>query len=190
MRCPQPGMAGAAEEVVAVVVRQNEDGFEIVDGEHGWRAAKEVGLATIACEVIEADDFEAMRRMHEPSRYGKPDTVGLIEIKRRMMVMRRLSTRTLARKLGVCESTILPILGSLEHFIKRCGNEPKFVMEVHSAIEELVTFGNQFEEALQRFRKCPEENQEPHDFHGFVALRNALYDEAETTEDHVDEVAS
>jgi len=46
------------------IVRPVEDGFEIVDGEHGWRAAQEVGLPEIACEVIEADDSVESGRTH------------------------------------------------------------------------------------------------------------------------------
>src|SRR5215208_6586730 len=51
-RLPKPvvvrnGCAGEAGE------------YLIVDGEHGWRAAQEVGLAEVACEIIAADDFEA-----------------------------------------------------------------------------------------------------------------------------------
>jgi len=44
-----------------VVVRPHRDRWLIVDGEHGWRAAREAGLAEVPCEVIEVGDFEAMR---------------------------------------------------------------------------------------------------------------------------------
>ena len=39
-----------------VVARPNGDGqYIIVDGEHGWRAAREAGLSEIAVEVVEAE---------------------------------------------------------------------------------------------------------------------------------------
>src|SRR5215831_3020893 len=46
-----------------VVVRRNDKSgrYLIVDGEHGWRAAAKAGLEKVPCELIEADDFEAMR---------------------------------------------------------------------------------------------------------------------------------
>ena len=37
-----------------VVVQRNGDGYMIVDGEHGWRAAGEVGLTDVLCEVFPA----------------------------------------------------------------------------------------------------------------------------------------
>ena len=45
-----------------IIVRKNGEGHEIIDGEHGWRAAKEVGLKTVPSEVLEADNFEARRQ--------------------------------------------------------------------------------------------------------------------------------
>jgi len=43
-----------------IVVRHHGEQFEIVDGEHNWQAAQEVGLTELPCEIIDADDFEAM----------------------------------------------------------------------------------------------------------------------------------
>ena len=48
-----------------VVVRPIGSDYLIVDGEHGWRAAQEAGLVEVPCEVIEVDDFEAMRQTHK-----------------------------------------------------------------------------------------------------------------------------
>src|SRR5690606_29130015 len=58
-----------------VVVRPNGDGYVIVDGEHGWRAAQEVGLPEITCEVIEVDDFEAMRQTYKRNQHGQHNPV-------------------------------------------------------------------------------------------------------------------
>jgi ParB-like chromosome segregation protein Spo0J len=41
-----------------ITVRRLDDGYVIVDGEHSWRAASEVGLAEVPCEIIEGDDVE------------------------------------------------------------------------------------------------------------------------------------
>src|SRR3972149_8603943 len=53
-----------------VVLRQNAEGYLIVDGEHNWRAAREAGLESIPCEVIDADDFEAMRQTYKRNQHG------------------------------------------------------------------------------------------------------------------------
>jgi ParB/RepB/Spo0J family partition protein len=82
------------------------DEYEIVDGEHGWRASKEVGLAQIACEVIEADLFEAMRQTYKRNQHGTHDRVALGRMFRRMMDERGLSNRQLANEINVSEGTI------------------------------------------------------------------------------------
>lgn len=89
-----------------VVVRRNCDGFEIVDGEHGWRAARECGLKDLPCEVIEADDFEAMRQTYKRNQHGKHDVVMEGQMFRRMRSSRRLSNRELARELAMSEGTV------------------------------------------------------------------------------------
>ena len=37
-----------------IVVRQLGNHYQIVDGEHGWRAARSLGITKVLCEVIEA----------------------------------------------------------------------------------------------------------------------------------------
>ena len=89
-----------------VVVREVEGGYLIVDGEHGWRAACEVGQAEIPCEVIEADDFEAMRQTYKRNQHGTHDRVALGQMFRRMMDERSISNRQLAKEINVSEGTI------------------------------------------------------------------------------------
>jgi ParB/RepB/Spo0J family partition protein len=89
-----------------VVVREAENGYLIVDGEHGWRAACEVGLAEIPCEVIEAYDFEAMRQTYKRNQHGTHDRVALGQMFRRMMDERDISNRELAKEISVSEGTI------------------------------------------------------------------------------------
>jgi ParB/RepB/Spo0J family partition protein len=89
-----------------VVVRKNCDGYEVVDGEHGWRAAIEVGLENVACEVVEADDFEAMRQTYKRNQHGKHDPVLEGRMFREMRNVRDTSNRELARELDMSEGTI------------------------------------------------------------------------------------
>lgn len=74
-----------------VIVRANGDGWDIVDGEHGWRAAKEVGLAEVNCEVVAVDDFEAMRQTYKRNQHGTHNPVLLGQIFQRMLKERDLS---------------------------------------------------------------------------------------------------
>jgi ParB/RepB/Spo0J family partition protein len=80
--------------------------YMIVDGEHGWRAAQEVGLTEIPCEVIDADDFEAMRQTYKRNQHGTHNPVLLGRMFRRMMETRGLSLRALAGEISVSEGTI------------------------------------------------------------------------------------
>lgn len=89
-----------------VVVRPHGDRYVIVDGEHGWRAAGEAGLTEVVCEVIEVDDFEAMRQTFKRNQHGTHDPVRLGRMFQRMKVTRRLSQRRLAKAVGVSEGTI------------------------------------------------------------------------------------
>lgn len=43
----------------ALVVRPRENYFEVVDGEHRWRIARELGLAEVPCLVVNLSDTEA-----------------------------------------------------------------------------------------------------------------------------------
>jgi ParB/RepB/Spo0J family partition protein len=89
-----------------VVVRPNGQGFLIVDGEHGWRAAQKVGLAEIPCEVIDADDFEAMRQTYKRNQHGTHEPIKLGRMFQRMMEDRKLSQRDLAKEIAVSEGTV------------------------------------------------------------------------------------
>jgi ParB/RepB/Spo0J family partition protein len=89
-----------------VVVRRCGDVYTIVDGEHGWRAAKEAGLKEVPCEVIDADEFEAMRQTYKRNQHGTHDPVLLGRMFRQMIEARSLSARSLAEEIGVSEGTI------------------------------------------------------------------------------------
>jgi hypothetical protein len=89
-----------------VVVRADGDSYVIVDGEHGWRAAKEAGLREVLCEVIEADSFEAMRQTYKRNQHGEHDPVLLGHMFRQMLKERQLSCRKLAEEICVSEGTV------------------------------------------------------------------------------------
>ncbi len=89
-----------------VVVRRKGDGWEIVDGEHSWRAAQETGLTDVPCEVIDADDFESMRQTYKRNQHGTHDSVRLGRMFRQMTEARGLSQRALAKEINVSEGTV------------------------------------------------------------------------------------
>ena len=89
-----------------VVVRPNGKAFVIVDGEHGWRAAKEADLVEVPCEVIDADNFEARRQTFKRNQHGSHNPVLLGRMFRQMMEQRDLSQRALAKKIDVSEGTV------------------------------------------------------------------------------------
>ncbi len=90
-----------------VVVRPGSNGeFIIVDGEHAWKAAKEVGLEAIPCEIIEADDFEAMRQTYKRNQHGTRNKLLLGKMFKRMGQERGLSLRDLAKEIEISEGTV------------------------------------------------------------------------------------
>jgi len=95
--CPKP-----------IVVRGNGQAgmYTIIDGEHVWRAAREIGLTELPCEVIEADDFEAMRQTYKRNQHGRHDRVKEGLMFERMMKERSLSQREIAAEVEVSEGTV------------------------------------------------------------------------------------
>lgn len=89
-----------------IVVIREGDGYIIVDGEHAWRAAKDVGLKEVPCEILEVDLFEAMRQTAMRNCHGENDPVRLGRLYDRMLKARNLSNRALAAKLRITEGSI------------------------------------------------------------------------------------
>lgn len=46
-----------------IIVRPMGDGYQIIEGEHRWRACKKLGYKSVLCEVHERDDQEALARL-------------------------------------------------------------------------------------------------------------------------------
>lgn len=90
-----------------IVCRPVGDRFQIIDGEHAWRAAQEVGLIKVPCEVLaDADDFECMRQTFKRNRGGTDNPVRLGQMFERMMKEKKLSARALAEEMGISDTTI------------------------------------------------------------------------------------
>lgn len=94
-RCPKP-----------IVVRREGAQWLIVDGEHGWRAAKAIGLPEVDCEVVDVDKFEAMRQTYKRNQHGRHDPVRLGKMFRLMLAERACSQRGLATAMGLSDATV------------------------------------------------------------------------------------
>lgn len=108
-----------------VVVRRLRNKYQIVDGEHAWRAACEVGFTEVPCEVVEFDDFEAMRQTHCRNRGGKDNPLKLGEMLARMRKERKLSIRKLASEMELADGTVRNHLDYVRAFNLRVAHAPE-----------------------------------------------------------------
>src|SRR4051812_21202496 len=58
-----------------IVVRPKGDHYEILDGEHAWKAADDAGFEEVLCDVIPADDFEARLQCFLRNQHGTHNPV-------------------------------------------------------------------------------------------------------------------
>jgi len=89
-----------------LIVRPYQDQFQIVDGEHGWRAAKELDLPEVPCEVLDIDDFEARRQTYKRNSHGQNDPLKLGQMFDQMRKAKKLSVRKLAKEIDLPEATV------------------------------------------------------------------------------------
>lgn len=89
-----------------VVVRPNGHGYIIIDGYHGWLAAKEAGLSQVPCEVLDIDEFEAMRQTYKRNQHGTHNPVLQGKMFQRMMGSSGLSQRAFAEMINISEGTV------------------------------------------------------------------------------------
>jgi len=89
-----------------IIVRPNGNGYVIVDGEHGWRAARDCDLNEVPCEIIDVDDFEAMRQTYKRNQHGIHNIVKQGHMFKQMLELKGLSRRELAKEIEVSEGTI------------------------------------------------------------------------------------
>lgn len=110
-----------------VIVRSNESGkFAIVDGEHGWRASKEVGLSEIPVEILDIDGFEARRQTYKRNRHGEHNPILLGRMFAQMKAERGLSNVQLAKEIEISEGTVRNALMSAEAFEARNGYDQSY----------------------------------------------------------------
>ncbi len=89
-----------------IVIRQADDRYSTVDGEHGLKAALDLGMPEVWVELVEADDFEARLQSHNRNLHGEADRVKQARMFLQMKDMGALSQRQLAERLRMPESTL------------------------------------------------------------------------------------
>jgi ParB/RepB/Spo0J family partition protein len=89
-----------------IVVRRVGDMYQIVDGEHNWRAAQEAGLTEVPVTVEAMDDFEAMRQTLKRNQHGHHDPLAEGEMFAQMKKAKNFSNRQLAEEITMPEATI------------------------------------------------------------------------------------
>lgn len=90
-----------------IVVRLKDSGrFEVVDGEHGLRAAMKAEMNSVLCHIVEVDDFEARRQSFTRNLHGTHDKVLEGRMFREMLAFREMSQRKLAVELGISEGAV------------------------------------------------------------------------------------
>jgi ParB/RepB/Spo0J family partition protein len=123
-----------------VVVRSGPkpDTYVIVDGEHRWRAAREIGLNTVPCEIIDVDDTEARRQTYKRNRHGNDNQVRLGRMFEHMWKQGNGSLRELAEQLDISEGTVRNALKYSHAAELRNGYAPDGTVQVSEAADEAI----------------------------------------------------
>lgn len=80
--------------------------YTIIDGEHTYKASKELKLKEIPCEIVEADEFEKRRLTYKYNQHGEHDKVLLGAMFKQMLDMENISQRELAKRIDISEGTV------------------------------------------------------------------------------------
>jgi len=89
-----------------IVVRKVKSKYIIVDGEQNYKGACAVGLKIVPCEIITANNFEAMRQTYKRNQHGRHNPVKEGEMFSRMMKDKAISIRGLADEINISDGKI------------------------------------------------------------------------------------
>ncbi len=105
---------------------------------HTREAAEELGWTELPCQIMEIDDFEAMRQTLKRNQHGSHNPLREGEMFTRMMAERNLSQRELAKEINISEATVRTALlypKALQLRISYAGDES----QARDEIETLTT---------------------------------------------------
>jgi hypothetical protein len=125
-----------------LVLRSNGStgSFEIVDGEHAYRAMIVLGIETLKpgwYEIEQYDDFEAMRQTYKRNQHGTHNPIKQGQLFKRMMTERSINQSDLAREMEVSEGTVRNSLEYVKALDVRNGYEDWKVKRYAEIIAEL-----------------------------------------------------
>ncbi|MCX8188199.1 MAG: ParB N-terminal domain-containing protein [Nitrososphaeria archaeon] len=128
------------EGIPPILVTPRTDGFMIVDGEHRWRAALELGFETIRAEIVHLSDedvkIECFKRNYQRGRIDYLKAGELFNIERNC----GLTVREIAKKYNLSAYTVDYILQ-----LTRLSAEVKeFIYKVNDSSEDYFENGFRF----------------------------------------------
>lgn len=94
-----------------IIVRKNDDIFEIIAGERRWRAAKEAGLRKIKAVIKDADDRDALQvALIENIQREDLDAIEEAKAYHQLIMQFQMTQAEIAQRVGKNRSTITNVL--------------------------------------------------------------------------------
>ena len=181
-----------------LVVRLQDERYQLVEGEHRFRAARDLGYQELPCVIRVMDDTEALIQLITGNIQSdnKPLEIGLNALKV-TQANQGLTVATYAQRLGMSETSIRRYMHASEAFqfikaqlpngayileevykleeIQRCA-KPDWIW-LHDLITERELSKNQVIEICQAIREIKTDNPDIYQFFDFTAVRQKIAQE-------------
>lgn len=179
-----------------LVIRLQDERYQLVEGEHRFRAATELGYEELPCVIRVMDDTEALIQLITGNIQSdnKPLEIGLNALKVVQANRQGLSVNHYAQRLGMSETSIRRYMHASEAFqfvksqlpdgayileevykleeIQRCA-KPDWIW-LHDLITERELSKNQVIEICQAIRDIKTDNPDIYQFFDFTAVRQKI----------------
>lgn len=135
-----------------LVLRKKEEGYEIVDGEHSYRALKELNYEDLQegwFEIVTYDDIEAKRQTYKRNLGGVNNPVKLGLMFLTVIEESGMSNRQLAEKMDISDATIRAYLAYAEasklrgdhaNLSKLTNDQMKYFLNIHKISPSIANF--------------------------------------------------
>ena len=203
-----------------IVVRPHQNGYQIIEGEHRFTAARALGYLKLPCVVRELSDTEALIQLvlGNIQTETKPLEIGLNALKVMQKEGKSITIQQYAQRLGLSDSTVrrylnasevyqflknqlpngIPILDEVYKLeeIHRCPQADWYWM--HDLCQKNEITKNQLTEITQATKEIKTDNPAVHGLFDLLALRQQVATEmlkgnksiAETYKDMLETIAS
>ena len=176
-----------------LVVRLQNERYQLVEGEHRFRAANKLGYEELPCVIRVMDDTEALIQLITGNiqSENKPLEIGLNALKVMQANDKHLTVAHYARRLGMSETSIRRYMHASEAFqfiqsqlpagayileevykleeIQRCA-KPDWIW-LHDMVTEKELSKNQVIEVCQAIREVKTDNPDIYQFFDFTTIR-------------------